>query len=248
MNLYDLKTFSYLFLGVVIIVVILMTVVRYLFEKLISYIFKRIHQERTSTTIFIRAIILIIFNLIVLKMFGFLESQLFSFNKPKTGLLIIAAGIGITILVDVLSRMALKAGYGSGYNTLASTSKLDIGLTVATFALLAGPSEDIFFIGFIQNALTPALGWFAIICYLLIFVGYHYANVLSGVETKMEFLGTLPIRLLVSSLLGISFFLTGTIMWGMIVHNLVDTSSYLILLRNKPVETSPSSSTPGDEK
>jgi hypothetical protein len=61
-------------------------------------------------------------------------------------------------------------------------------------------------------------------------VAYHYANVLSGIETKQEFMGTLPVRLIVSCLLGASFYLTGTLMWGMIVHNMVDSLSYLVLL------------------
>lgn len=215
---------------VIIILVVLLVLVRYGFEKLISSTFKRLSIKRTSIQIITRAIILILFNFVVLAIFGLLNAELFSLSASRTGMIILAVGMGIAILVALLSYLAIKAGYGSGYGSLAKASWLDKGLTLATFALLAGPSEDIFFIGCAQNILTPSLGWAAIIVYLILFIAYHYANVLSGVETKQEFLGTLPVRLIVACLLALSFSLTRSLVWGMIVHNLVDTLSYVVLL------------------
>jgi membrane protease YdiL (CAAX protease family) len=230
MNLEPLETSSYLSKAGLIIIIILFTLLRYFFEKLIARLYKLVSLERTGIQIFTRSIILIIFNFVVLTIFGLLNGKLFSFSEPRTGMIILLVGIGIAILVALLSFLALKAGYGGGYNVLADTSTLDKGLTLATFILLAGPSEDIFFIGFAQNALTPSLGWGAIIVYLVLFVAYHYANVLSGVEKKQEFLGTLPVRLVVSFLLSLSFYLTRSLVYGFIVHNLVDTLSYVVLL------------------
>jgi Type II CAAX prenyl endopeptidase Rce1-like len=215
---------------VLIILIVLLTLIRYAFEKGISRLFKSISLTRTSILIFTRGIILIIFNIAVLAFCGLLKGDLFAFTEPGTGVIILAGGLGLAILVALMSFLAIKAGYGSGYNTLATVSWLDKGFTLATFILLAGPSEDIFFIGLAQNALTPALGWGAIIVYLVLFVVYHYANVLSGVENKKEFLGALPIRLITACLLALSFYLTKTLVWGFIVHNLIDTLSYVVLL------------------
>ena len=214
----------------IIILVVLLVLIRYGFEKFISRFFRLVSLKRTSLQIFTRAIILILFNFLILAIFGLVTAELFFFNAPRTGLIILIIGIAVAILVALLSFLAIKAGYGGGYGSLASASRLDKGLTLATFILLAGPSEDIFFIGFAQNVLTPTLRWGAIIVYLVLFVAYHYANVLSGVETKQEFLGTLPVRLIVACLLALSFFLTRTLVWGLIIHNLVDALSYVVLL------------------
>jgi hypothetical protein len=230
MNLEGLRNMLYLLLAVLIFIVVLLTLLRYFFEKLISSMFKRISLKRTSLQLFVRAIILILFNLGLLAVFGMLDRELFILKEPHTGLVILSIGFVIAFLVSMLSFMAIKAGFGTGYDSLATGSALDLGLTLTTFTLLAGPSEDIFFVGFIQNFLTPTLEWGAIVVYLLLFVAYHYANVLSGVETKREFLGTLPVRLIVSCLLGVSFYLTETLLWGLLVHNLVDTVSYVVLL------------------
>jgi membrane protease YdiL (CAAX protease family) len=230
MNLEGLRNMLYLLLAVLIFIFVLLTLLRYFFEKLISSMFKRISLKRTSLQLFVRAIILILFNLGLLAVFGMLDRELFTLKEPHTGLVILSIGFVIAFLVSMLSFMAIKAGFGTGYDSLATGSALDLGLTLTTFTLLAGPSEDIFFVGFIQNFLTPTLEWGAIVVYLLLFVAYHYANVLSGVETKREFLGTLPVRLIVSCLLGVSFYLTETLLWGLLVHNLVDTVSYVVLL------------------
>lgn len=73
------------------------------------------------------------------------------------------------------------------------------------------------------------MGWGAIVVYVVLFTLYHYANVLSGVEKKEEFLGTLPIRLLVATLLSLSFYMTGSLIYGFIIHSAVDTFSYIAL-------------------
>jgi membrane protease YdiL (CAAX protease family) len=213
-----------------IILVILLALIRYAFEKMVSRIFKLIPIERTSVQLFTRGFILIFFNIAVLALFGLLKGGLSAFAEPRTGMVILTVGLGFGIIVALLSLLAIKAGFGGGYNSLVAVSSLDKSLTLATFILLAGPSEDIFFIGFAQNALTPSLGWGAIIVYIVLFIAYHYANVISGVEKKKEFFGTLPVRLMVSLLLSISFYLTGTLVYGVIVHNLIDTLSYVALL------------------
>ena len=213
-----------------IIIVILLVLIRYGFEKIVSRIFKSIPVERPGVQLFARGFILIFFNIAVLTLFGLLKVDLFAFAESGTGIIILAIGFGFGIIVALLSLLAIKAGFGGGYDSLVSESKLDKSLSLATFIVLAGLSEDIFFIGFVQNILTPSLGWGAIIVYLVLFIAYHYANVISGIEKKEEFLGTLPVRLLVSLLLSLSFYLTGTLLYGVIVHNFIDTLSYVALL------------------
>lgn len=213
-----------------IIFVIILTIIRYGFEKLVSRIFKTIPIKRTSVHLLIRGFILIVFNFAVLALFGLIKGRMFAFAELGTGMIILAIGLGLGIIVALLSLLAIRAGFGGGYNSLVSVSSLDKVLTLATFILLAGPSEDLFFIGFAQNALTPSLGWGAIIVYLVLFIVYHYANVISGVEKKEEFFGTLPVRLVVALLLSLSFYLAGTLVYGIIVHNLIDSLSYVALL------------------
>gem|GEM_PF-5401385 len=222
--------FFYFYPIVLIAIVILCLLIRYAFERIISRVFKSISIERTSILIFVRSFILIFFNVGNLILFGLFTRRMFSFAEAKTGVIVLAIGFTLAIILALLSLLAIRAGFGSGYKALVESSKLDKGFTLATFIFLAGPSEDLFFIGFAQNALTPYLAWGAIIVYLSLFIAYHYANVINGVEKKEEFLGTLPVRLTVSILLSLSFYFTKTLMYGFVVHNLVDTLSYVVLL------------------
>lgn len=216
-------------LTILVLLIILIVLIRYGFEKTISRLFKYLSIEESGTQVLIKSLILILFNLAVLALFTLLKGQLFAFSEIRTGIIILSIGLVIALLVALLSILAIKAGFGKGYDSLVQTSKLSKVLTWITFLFLVGPSEDLFFIGFVQNTLTPNLGWGAIIAYLLIFLAYHYANVLSGIETKQEFFGTLPVRLMVSILLSLSFYFTNSLLYGFIVHNLVDTLSYAAL-------------------
>jgi len=215
---------------IIILIVVGLVIIRYGFEKLLSRAFKSAVVKYIGLTLLLRANFLIAFNIALLIIFRLLKIELFSFSQIKNGLTLLAIGVGLSLIVAALSIMAIKAGYGKGYETFASTSSLNKWLTLVTFLLFVGLSEDLFFIGLIQNILTPYLGWWAILIYLFIFIVYHYANVLSGVEDKKEFLGTLPIRLIVSSLLALSFYLTRSLVYGLIIHNTIDTLSYLALM------------------
>lgn len=214
----------------IIVIIVLAVFGRYGVERIIAGGFKSLHVERKGVKIFTKSILMIAFNGIVLAVFGLLAEKLFTFENLRTGSILIGIGIGIAVLVAALSFLAIKAGFGSGYEEMVKKSMLDKGLILLTTMLLIGLAEDLFFVGFVQNVLTPQLGWGAMIVYLVIFVGYHYANVIGGIETKEEFLGTIPVRLLVAVLIAISFYLTKSLVYGVIVHNLVDTFSYIALL------------------
>ena len=211
-------------------IMVLAVSVRYGVEKIIRGGFKRLRVERSGVQLFTKSILMIAFNGIILSVFGLFKGELFAFENVRTGSILIGIGIGIAALVAALSYLAIKAGFGQGYAEMAKTSILDKVFTLITVMLLIGLAEDLFFVGFVQNVLTPQLGWGAMIVYLVLFVGYHYANVIAGIETKKDFLGTIPVRLLVAILLAISFYLTKSLVYGVIVHNLVDTFSYIALL------------------
>ena len=210
--------------------VVLMTAVRYLFEKLLSKGFKKAKIESTSVQIFANSIMMVLFNIVVLLLFGLLLVDLFAFANLSNGLTFLVVGLVGAILVSLLSYFAIRAGYGEGYGTLLAKSPLDRVLTWITFLLLVGPAEDLFFIGFIQNLLQEQMGWVSIVVYVVLFVLYHFANVLSGVEKKEEFLGTMPVRVLVATLLGVSFYSTGSLIYGFVIHSAVDTFSYIALM------------------
>jgi membrane protease YdiL (CAAX protease family) len=210
--------------------VVLVTAIRYLFERLVARIFKAVKMESTSIQIFAKSIVMVVFNIVVLFLLGLLTVELFAFTNVAKGLIFVAVGLVGAFLVALLSYFAIKAGYGEGYGALLAKSPIERVLTWATVLVLVGFAEDLFFIGLVQNVLQERIGWGAIVVYVVVFSLYHYANVLSGVEKKEEFLGTLPVRLLVATLLGVSFYSTGSLIYGIIIHNMVDTFSYVALI------------------
>jgi membrane protease YdiL (CAAX protease family) len=216
-----------------IAVVIFLTAIRYLFEKLLSRFFKVVRMDSTSVQIFTKSLVMVVFNLIILFLFGLLAIDLVAVLNLQRGLLFLVIGLGGALLVALLSYFAIRGGYGEGYETLLAKSPTDRVLTWITFLILVGPAEDLFFLGFVQNLLLDRMGWYSIVAYVVLFTLYHYANVLSGVEKKEEFLGALPVRLLVAAILAASFYATGSLIYGFIIHSAVDSFSYAALLFGK---------------
>jgi hypothetical protein len=184
--------------------VVLVTAIRYLFERLVARLFKAVKMESVSIQIFAKSIVMVVFNIIVLFLLGLLTIELFAFVNVKKGLIFVAVGLVGAFLVALLTNFAIKAGYGEGYGALLAKSPIEQVLTWVTVLVLVG--------------------------FVVVFTLYHYANVLSGVEKKEEFLGTLPVRLLVATLLGVSFYATGSLIYGIVIHNMVDTFSYVALM------------------
>jgi len=216
----------WILLGLITIVV----VGRYLFETLLPRLLKALGVESKSIRFFIMCIIMIVFNIIVLLLFGLLSADLVALANMGRGLVFVAVGLVGALLVAFLSYSAIKAGHGEGYGELIGTSPLEQVFSVITYLLLVGPAEDLFFIGFVQNLLLERMGWVSIVIYVVLFALYHFANVIRGVEKKEEFLGTLPIRLSVATLLAVSFYSTRSLIYGIVVHNAVDTLSYIALV------------------
>ncbi len=211
-------------------IVILATAVRYWFERLLTCVFKAAKIESTSIQIFAKSIVMIVLNVVSLLLFGLLTVNLVAFVNVGRGLIFIATGLVIALIISLLSYFAIKAGYGHGYETLLVKSPTDRFLMWITFLILIGPAEDLFFLGFAQNLLLEQMGLWSIVAYVVLFTLYHYANVLSGVEKRDEFLSMLPVRLLVATLLAVSFYATRSLIYGFIIHNAIDTFSYVALM------------------
>jgi len=203
---------------------------RYLFETLLSRLLKAVGVASRSTRFFIMCIIMIVFNIIVLLLFGLLSADLLALVNIGRGFIFVAMGFVVALLVSSLSYVGIKAGYGKGYGEMIGKSPLEQVFSMVTYLVLIGLAEDLFFVGFVQNLLVERMGWGSIVIYVALFPLYHFANVIRGVEKKEEFLGTLPVRLLVATLLGVSFYSTGSLIYGIVVHNSVDTLSYIALV------------------
>lgn len=164
--------------------VVLVTAVRYSFERVLSRLFKATKIESASVHIIAKSIVMVMFNVIILLLFGLLTVDLFALANVGRGIIFVAVGLGVALLVSLLSYFAIKAGYGEGYGTLLAKTPKDKVLTWITFLVLVGPAEDLFFIGFAQNLLLGRMGWVSIVAYVVLFTLYHYANVLSGVDKE----------------------------------------------------------------
>ncbi|MTI95293.1 MAG: CPBP family intramembrane metalloprotease [Firmicutes bacterium] len=95
--------------------------------------------------------------------------------------------------------------------------------SVLTTAVSAGPAEDLFFIGVLQYTIAGYVGWLAVPIYLVVISSAHYCNVVQGLESKMDFTRMLPARLGISLLITISFQLTGSLIYGLFIHNFFNT-------------------------
>lgn len=67
----------------------------------------------------------------------------------------------------------------------------------------------------------------AVPLYILIFTFYHYLNLLAGMESKKEFFGMLPAHAVIAAILSLAFFLTKSILYSLLIHNLFDTLNYI---------------------
>jgi membrane protease YdiL (CAAX protease family) len=107
-----------------------------------------------------------------------------------------------------------------------------IGTTL--YALfLVGPIEEILFRGIIQTILMQAMPQAAFIgpwnvmlgtvIAALVFVFYHYRNVIVGGESREQFFRAFPGRTVISLIIALLYQSTGSLVGPIIFHNLVDT-------------------------
>lgn len=94
--------------------------------------------------------------------------------------------------------------------------------------LIVGPVEETIYRSFVQTVLNSSLSrslWklqYGTIAAAVIFVAVHYLNVLNKSETRSAFIAQSPGRLAIALVLGYLLQATGSIIYSMIAHNLLD--------------------------
>lgn len=162
-------------------------------------------------------------------------------NADHLGLSL-GVGLGMGVLLGVPSAIAAPAAAKMGINPMrvafGRTLTDVIGAIIYT-ALFVGPLEEIPFRGLIQTLLMRAMPQTAHIGSLtillgtflaaIIFVLYHYRNVMMGGESRGQFLRQIPGRTIASFVLALLFQATGSLLGPSLFHNFVDTCTVAAL-------------------
>lgn len=228
--------FNILDLPLYLIILLLITgiILYHLIGKWIGKFIKLIKIKQTGLVLMISKIILIVFSLLVMILFQIDIKDLLSIKYLQNGIIIFVIGFIFSILIAYLTYQLIKnSTHVNNYRKMVQETPF---FTLLTLLLFVGPAEDLLFIGVLQHVLMSKFDWISIPIYLIIFTLYHYVNVLNGAESKQEFFGMLPIRLIISFILSMSYYLTQTLIYGLITHNIFDTLCFLgifIAVKNK---------------
>ena len=116
--------------------------------------------------------------------------------------------------------------------------------TMIFVLIFVGPVEELFYRGFVQGTLATMINGqlfmfsYAAIIGSLIFTLVHINNVFKGDETLKAFLIMFPIRFLLGLILGYSFQVSESLIFPIIIHNLIDTCSMsAIYFRKKSIKS-----------
>src|SRR6056297_3132723 len=105
--------------------------------------------------------------------------------------------------------------------------------------VLVGPVEEILYRGFVQGTLSNLVEGnifyisYATIIASLIFVLAHITNVYSNNESWESFLGMIPTRFIAALVLGFSFQISKSLIYPIIIHNLIDGFNLSVLTYRK---------------
>ena len=178
----------------------------------------------------------------------FISARFTGLSLTETGLNLHHLGISLLIAVPtslilgtisaVSSYIAVKEGIKPIEITLDG-GIFDTAGIILYAAIFVGPLEEIIFRGVIQALLMKDIGEslnigpihiiYGTILAALIFVAYHYRNVMVGGETRMQFLTMIPGRLTLSLFLAFLFQGTGSLIGPIIFHNIIDTCTLATL-------------------
>ncbi|EKF48456.1 caax amino protease family protein [Thermosipho africanus H17ap60334] len=149
-----------------------------------------------------------------------------SFGDTKKGLLILTfIGIPLFIIAYITSKNAKI--YNFRY--LYFKSKWQI----IYFWILVGPTEEFLFRGLIQSYLKLKYSSItAILLSSLLFTLFHLLNVLTKNESWKIFLNLLPTRFIISIILGFSLDFSKSLIYPIIIHNIIDGISFSNIKKN----------------
>lgn len=222
----ELENFSLIGL---MLFLILLPVIYYYCERLSHNFLNTLKLKDENMKLLTRKIIMTLFGLGVFLLVNLELRGIFSLLNFKIGLIWMGVGVGFALLVAIITfQMVTQTDYGEKYMLFLNQSPI---LTLITLGIFVGPAEDILFLGVIQNALVARIGWLAIVFYIVVFAFFHYINVLSNAESKKEFLGMLPVRLMISLIMAVAYYQTNSLIYSLIIHNLFDTINYLVLFK-----------------
>jgi membrane protease YdiL (CAAX protease family) len=148
----------------------------------------------------------------------------------------LGVAIPLGLLLGLPSAIAAPIAARAGLSPMKvpfGRSLFDVVGAITYAAVFVGPLEEIPFRGIIQTLLvrampqTATLGSFSIyvgtVVAAIIFVAYHYRNVMLGGETRGQFLRLLPGRTVASFIVALLFQGTGSLVGPILFHNIVDT-------------------------
>ena len=197
-------------------------------EQAANGLFARFRRPREALRLPLRKGLLIGLNVALFPLLGLRLGDVHHFQRAMAAVPWLASGLGFGLLIGALTyRMILASPKATEYEKMLMRSP---GSILFTVSVLVGPAEDLFFLGILQAVLTPYLGWGAVPAYLVAFVAYHALNIRSGAESLRMFLAMLPVRVIIASILSLSFYTTGSLIYGYLIHNAFDAMNAVAVL------------------
>lgn len=199
-----------------------------LYFFLIKKVANKIYRRTTNDIFKIQTIlspITILYSIVIANLLNInLKEMGFQLGNYKNGIItILIFGLPIFILAYVFAKGAKKEEINE-FKFIKIKSKWQI-LYVWFFV---GLTEETFFRGLIQNYLNKNVSGsifsvsYSVILTSLIFSLFHILNVKNRNETIKAFIQLLPTRFLISILLGYSFQISNSLIYPIIIHNIID--------------------------
>ncbi len=218
-----------------IFLIVLLLTYRFIIKKVGLIIDKKMNVKRFKKLVFLVPVSILI-SIILIKLIGLsFENAGFILGNVNAGtksifyiglpLAIISAGLVFTIPNDKLETVK----YGERKNKWQ----------FIYVWIFVGFVEEILYRGFIQGTLNTIFDGdvffftYATILSSVIFVIIHIDNVLNGDETWEIYISMIPTRLIAALVLGYSFQVSKSLIFPIIIHNLIDGLNLSIIYYRK---------------
>jgi len=199
-----------------------------LYFVLIKKVTNKIYRKITTDVFKIQTIlspITILYSIIFAGLFKInLKEMGFQLGNYKNGLIaILVFGLPIFVLTYIFAKSAKKEEINE-FKFIKIKSKWQI----LYVWILVGLTEETFFRWLIQTYLNKNINGsiftisYSVILTSLIFSLFHILNVKNRSETIKAFIQLLPTRFLISILLGYSFQISNSLIYPIIIHNIID--------------------------
>ncbi len=179
----------------------------------------------------------------------FISARVTGLSLTETGLNLNHLSISLLIAVPTSLILGTISAISSYIAVKEGIKPIEIALDGGIFdavgiilyaAIFVGPLEEFIFRGVIQALLMKDIGeslnigpihiLYGTVIAAIIFVAYHYRNVMVGGETRKQFLTMIPGRLTLSLFLSFLFQGTGSLLGPIVFHNIIDTCTLATLV------------------